>query len=170
MYDGGSFAVMGSVVTDVFGFAGNALESDTKKLGYELGVAVMPVDGLTAKLFYMSDKKTDQDVINFWASYAFGGFTFAGEYNDADYAGNGKGDGYLLMANYATGPWGVTLRYHSYDIQNHPVFGDDKVSAITFSPSYKASDNLLIVSEIRSDNNKLGPDWKTFALEALYTF
>ncbi len=31
------------------------LERDTKKPAYELGVAVMPVEGLTAKAFYMSD-------------------------------------------------------------------------------------------------------------------
>lgn len=169
-YNGGMFSVMGSLVNDVFGFAGNALERDTKDLGYELGVAVMPVEGLTAKLFYMSDKKTDQDVINFWASYAFGGFTLAGEYNDADYAGAGKGDGYLVMANYATGPWGITLRYSSYDIAAHPVFGNDEASAITFSPSYKVNDNLLIVSEFRANDVKTGPDSNVFALEALFTF
>lgn len=170
-YKGEKFAVTGSLVTDAFGYAGGAIESDTKDMGYEIGLALMPVEGLTAKAFYIKDEKTDREVINFWASYAVGGFTFAGEYNDGDYGLAGKGDGYLLMANYATGPWGVTLRYHAYDIK--PVIGTisiDKASAITFSPSFKVSDNLLLVSEFRSDNVKTGPDVKSFALEALFTF
>jgi hypothetical protein len=46
-----------------------------------------------------------------------GGFTFAGEYNTADYANGGSGDGFLPMANYATGNWGFTLRYSDFDIE-----------------------------------------------------
>jgi hypothetical protein len=170
-YNTDKFALMGSVVTDVFGYAGGAVESDTDSLGYEVGVAVMPVEGLTAKLFYMSDKKTDRDVINFWASYAVNGFTFAGEYNDGDYSAAGKGDGYLLMGNYAKGPWGITLRYHDWDIENGAGTSVSKVTGFTLSPSYKVGNNLLLVAEYRTDDVKAGgSDVDSIALEALFMF
>lgn len=165
-YDGGKFAVMGSIVNDVFGYAGGPLERDTDNLGYEVGLAVMPMEGFTAKAFYMSDDKTDRDVINVWASYATMGFTFAAEYNDADYGVGGKGDGYLLMANYATGPAGITVRYHDFEDD----FRGISASAITISPSYKVGDNLLLVAEYRMDDVDGGGDINTLALEALFMF
>lgn len=169
-YDGGKFAIMGSVVNDAFGYAGGPLESDTDNLGYELGLALKPVEGLTAKLFYISDEKTDRDVINFWASYATGGFTFAGEYNTADYGAAGEGDGFLLMANYASGPYGITLRYHDWDIENGAGASINKVKGFTLSPSYKAGDNLLLVAEFRTDDIAGGSNANSFALEALFMF
>lgn len=169
-YSGEKFALMGSVVTDVFGYADGPVESDTDDLGYEIGAAIMPIEGLTAKLFYMSDEKTDRDVINFWASYAVNGFTFAGEYNDGDFGAAGEGTGYLLMANYATGPWGFTVRYHDWDIENALGVSTSKVTGFTLSPSYKAGDNLLLVAEFRSDDPAGGSDVQSIALEALFTF
>jgi hypothetical protein len=171
-YNAGKFAIMGSVVNDVFAYAGGAVERNTNDLGYEVGVAVMPVEGLTAKAFYMSDKKTDRDVVNLWASYATGPFTFAAEYNDGDYHAAGDGSGYLLMGNYAKGKWGVTVRYHDWDIDNALGASTDKVTGFTISPSYKAGDNLLLVAEFRSDDVKAGStgDTKLIALEALFTF
>src|SRR5690606_21724321 len=79
-YDGGSFALMGSVVNSAF----NPIDRDTTELGTEFGIALMPVEGLTAKLFFINDD--EDDLINFWTSYSINGFTFAGEYNTADYA------------------------------------------------------------------------------------
>ena len=170
-YTGEKFSLMGSVVTDVFGYAGGAIESSTHDIGYELGLAVMPMEGLTAKLFYMSDEKTDRDVINFWASYSMSGFTFAGEYNDGDFGGAGEGKGYLLMANYASGPWGITLRYHDWDIENSVGTSINKVKGFTLSPSYKAGNNLLLVAEFRKDDVKAGGgDSNSIALEALFSF
>lgn len=169
-YSGEKFAIMGSVVNDVFGYAGGAVESDTNDLGYEVGVALMPIEGLTAKVFYMSDEKTDREVINFWASYSMNGFTFAGEYNDGDYAAAGDGTGYLLMANYASGPFGITVRYHDWDIEDGVGATVSKVTGFTVSPSYKAGDNLLLVAEFRSDDVSGGGNVNSIALEALFTF
>jgi hypothetical protein len=170
-YSTEKFAVMGSVVNDVFGYASDAIERDTDELGYELGVAIMPMEGLTAKAFYMTDKKTDRDVINVWASYAVGGFTVAAEYNDGDFDAAGDGTGYLLMGNYAMGDFGITVRYHDWDIENSLGASFDKVKGFTVAPSYKASDNLLLIAEFRSDDRKAGgADSKHFALEALFTF
>lgn len=177
MYKAEKFALMGSVVTDVFALSNGAIERDTDDLGYELGVAVMPFEGLTSKLFYMSDKKSDVDVFNFWTSYSISGFTFAGEYNDADYGTANKGDGFLLMGNYTSGPWGVTVRYHDWDLKSSGT-SYEKVTGFTLSPSYKVGDNLLLVAEYRSDNVKAGSpfgppsgeDRDVIALEALFTF
>jgi hypothetical protein len=169
-YDGEMFDVMGTVFNSAF----DPLERNTDGLGYELGVAVTPVEGLTAKVFYTVNNydgtSAKDKVLNTWVSYAVAGFTFAAEYNDADYADpNEKGDGFLLMANYASGPWGITARYHDWDIKNAGV-SVNKVKGFTISPSYKVGDNLLLVSEFRTDDVSGGGDVNSFALEALFTF
>jgi hypothetical protein len=170
-YKGEKFALIGSLVNDVFGYAGGPNSSATKDIGYELGVALMPVEGLTSKLFYMKDEKTDREVFNFWTSYVMSGFTFAGEYNKGDFGTAGEGDGFLLMTNYASGPFGITLRYHDWDIENNAGTSISKVKGFTLSPSYKAGGNLLLVAEFRKDDVSAGGgDSKSFALEALFTF
>ncbi len=166
-YDGGKFAVMGSIVNDVFGYVDGPTERNTKNPGYEVGLALMPFEGFTAKAFYLSDDKTDRDVINVWASYATNGFTFAAEYNDADYGAAGDGSGYLLMGNYAFGAAGLTVRYHDFEDDYRAITG---ASAITVSPSYKVGDNLLLVAELRRDDFDGGGKANSYALEALFTF
>jgi hypothetical protein len=164
-YNAGKFGFTASLVNSVF----NPLDRDTGELSYELGLSVQPIEGLTAKVFYLSEKVDALDdettVINAWVSYAMSGFTFAAEYNTAEYAGGGDGDGYLLMANYASGPWGITGRYHDYEVD-----GTADVSGFTISPSYKVGDNLLLVAEYRMDDLSGGVDAKGIAFEALFTF
>lgn len=164
-YDGEIFDVMASVVTSAI----DGFEQDAGNLGYELGVALTPIEGLTAKAFYIVNNyegtSEKDELINAWISYSTGGFTFAGEYNTADYAGGGGADGFLLMGNYASGPWGITLRYHDYGFDGGP-----STKGFTLSPSYKASDNLLFVAELRTDDYPGSIDGKSFALEALFTF
>jgi hypothetical protein len=166
-YNGGKFAVMGSIVNDVFAYAGGPTERNAKKPGYEVGLALMPVEGFTTKAFYMHDEKTDRDVVNVWASYAINGFTLAAEYNDADYGDAGDGSGYLVMANYAKGNAGITVRYHDFD---DDFRGISNASAITISPSYKVGSNLLLVAEFRMDEADGVPDSNLLAFEALFTF
>jgi hypothetical protein len=79
------------------------------------------------------------------------------------------------MGNYASGPFGITLRYVDFKITGDDGEGGNatslKTNSITISPSYKASDNLLLVAEFRKDNVKVGgPDSTQVALEALFTF
>ncbi len=127
-----------------------------KDHGYEVGAAVMPVTGLTAKAFYIvNDPQGPGDkykILNTWGSYAMSGFTFAGEYNTADFPNGGDGGCFLAMANYASGPWGATLRYSNFKIKDAAGFTTNKDSAITVSPNYKVGDNWLIVSELRRDD------------------
>ena len=187
-YNGGKFAVMGSLVTSVFDPLdrnnnnrtvddgdGGVLVVEDDKFGYEVGLALMPIEGLTAKAFFMADEDTDTDVVNVWASYVVSGFTFAAEYNTVEYGASslvtdGDGDGYLLMANYATGPFGFTVRYHDFEIETEGGDTFDDGSAITLSPSYKAGDNLLLILEYRMDESDTNGDADTIALEALFTF
>lgn len=170
-YDGGKFAVMGSAVTSAFNPNDrNNVEGVDDEMGYEFGLALMPVEGLTAKAFFISDEDTDTDIVNVWASYAVAGFTFAGEYNTADYGIAGEGDGFLVMGNYATGPFGATVRYHDFEIESDAGATIDDGSAITLSPSYKVGDNLLLVAEYRMDSSDTFGDSDLVALEALFTF
>ncbi len=172
-YDTDSVDFMFSVVNDAF----DPNESDNEKLAVEAGVALTPAEGLTAKLFYISDDETD--LINVWASYEVSGWTLAAEYNMGDYGSAGKdlgfgtpveeADGYLLMANYAWSDFGITARYHDWSAED--IFGNtnNEDSAITIAPSYSVSDNLLLVAELRlNDTNDV--DSTAIALEALFTF
>jgi hypothetical protein len=169
-YSSGMFGVTASVVNSVF----DPLDRDTGEISYELGLSLMPMEGLTAKVFFLSEKVDALDdettVINAWVSYAMSGFTFAAEYNTADYADGGDGDGFLLMANYASGPWGITARYHDWDIDTALSSVTGEVSGFTISPSYKVGDNLLLVAEYRMDDLGGGVDSNSIALEALFTF
>ena len=175
-YAGSKFAVMGSAVTSAFNpLDRNSIDGVDDKMGYEVGLALMPVEGLTAKAFYITDDDSDTDIINVWASYAVAGFTLAAEYNIVDYGSqafnaNGDGDGFLLMANYATGPFGITFRYHDFEIENAAGATYDDGSAFTLSPSYKVGDNLLLVAEYRTDKSDTFGDSDSYALEALFTF
>jgi hypothetical protein len=166
--DTGVVDVMASVVNSPFGI----VDYDNKSPGYELGAAVTPVEGLTAKAFYIVNNLPGDDdkIINVWASYSMSGFTFAGEYDTADYGNGGEGDGFLVMANYTSGPFGVTARYVDFKIENALGATTDKNKSITLSPSYKVGDNLLIVGEVRSDKYAAGAKAKSVALEALFTF
>jgi hypothetical protein len=169
-YNAGKFGFTASVVNSVF----NPLDRDTGELSFELGLSVAPMEGLTAKVFYLSEKVDALDdettVVNAWVSYAMSGFTFAAEFNTADYADGGDGDGFLLMANYASGPWGITARYHDWDIDTALSSVTGEVSGFSISPSYKVGDNLLLVAEFRKDDVTGFGNSNSAALEALFTF
>ena len=168
-YDGDTVDFMFSAVNDAFS---NPIENDTTNLGTEVGVAISPFEGLTTKLFYITEE--DKEAINFWTSYQFSSWTLAFEYNTAEdtaYIGS-EADGYLLMANYATGPYGFTARYHDYEVEDNLGATTTDTSAVTLAASYAFSENLLIVGEYRMDSEDLDSDGDadTFALELLLTF
>ncbi len=180
MYDGDGVDFMVSFVNDAF----NPINSDRESVEVELGIAVQPSEGLTAKLFYIQDDGNDTDLVNFWTSYEVSNWTFAFEYNTGEYANDAEADGFLLMANVASGDWAFTARYHSFEVDDtngtfiDPVFGTTGAtsfenSAITLAPSYVLSDNLLAVFEVRLDEtdiNGASVDSTSAALEALFTF
>lgn len=162
-YDGGKVDFMASVVNSAF----DPIERDTTQLGTEFGIAVAPAEGLTAKLFLINDN--DDDLVNFWTSYAAGKMLFAFEYNTAEYATGGEGDGYLLMANYTSGIFGFTVRFQDYEIEDALGATVVENDGFTLSPSWKIGSNLLIVTEYRTDDFGAS-DTDMIALEALFMF
>ena len=165
-YDTDVIDVMFSVVNDAF----SPTETDNENPAIEVGIAVTPAEGLTAKLFYIDDDQTS--LVNFWTSYEVSALTFAVEYNIGESVvsdlGYDDADGYMLMANYAFDKYGITVRYHDW---TEEVGGSTTVesSAITIAPSYSAGDNLLFVAELRLDETN-DVDSTSVALEALFTF
>jgi hypothetical protein len=160
-----------SVVNDIF-----ALGDDISSPGIEMAVAYHPSDAFTAKAFYMTDEAvTGEDItmINAWAAYSMGDLTLAAEINASEntVAGlNEEADGYLLMANYAIGDYGVTFRYHEYEVEDANGVTTNDGSAFTLAASYAVTENLLLVTEYRMDEDDFASDSDTFALEALITF
>ena len=164
LYSTDSFAVALSVINSPY----SPEDTDSEKPGYEAMVAIMPTDSITVKAFYLSDE--DTNTTNVWASYAVGDLTLAAEYNLGDYANGNDGSGYLLMANYAMGSAGITVRYHDFEIETAAGALFDDGSAITISPSYAVSDNLLMVFEYRMDESDVRGDSDSIAVEALISF
>ncbi len=167
-YDAGMVDLAISVVNDVFA---NPVENDTTQLGTEMMVAITPIENLTAKLFYMTEG--EKDAVNAWVSYGINGFTLAAEYNTAEdtaFAGS-DASGYLLMGNYTVGKFGITARYHQYDVEDAAGATVTDMTGLSIAPSYSIGDNLLLVAEFRMDTDDVSDeDTDTIALEALFTF
>ncbi len=182
-YGGYQEGISGLYSTDMVSVAVSFVNdlADTTREGtdypaIETMLAVTPTEGVTVKAFYSVDKRAGEDdvkLFNLWGSYEQGPWTLAAEYNMADnsaFAGS-DASGYLLMANYAVGPYGLTLRYHAWDIEDADGKKVEDMSGITIAPSYTVNDNLLMVFEVRHDKDDVyGADGTSIALEALVTF
>jgi hypothetical protein len=96
--------------------------------------------------------------------------TLAAEYVARDYGTGDEGDGYLLMANFATGSFGFTARYGDYGFKDPAGVSTFDTDSFTLSPSYKVGDNLLLVGEYRMDSVDGGADSNQLAIEALFMF
>ena len=165
LYSDEKFAVAVSVVNDLAG----PQSTDSEHPGIETMVAFMPTESFTVKGFYSVDG--DTKMLNTWAAYSANALTLAAEYNsseDTAFAGS-EADGYLLMANYAFSSFGLTLRYHDYQVEDAVGVSFEDASGITISPSFSVNDNLLMVFEYRMDEVN-GVDVDYLAIEALITF
>jgi hypothetical protein len=173
IYSGDGYAVAVSVVNDLAG----PESTDSEEPGIETMIALMPTDSITIKAFYSFDKlagtNEDTTMFNMWASYSEGPLTLAAEVNSSEYTSLAAADasGYLLMANYAFDTFGVTVRYHDYEVEDAAGVTWQDLSAITIAPSYAVNDNLLMVFEYRMDSDDIsGLDSDSIAIEALITF
>ncbi len=164
LYSTDTFAAALSVINSPY----SPEDTDSENPGFETMLAFMPSESVTVKAFYLQDG--DDSTANFWAAYSEGAITLAAEYNIGDYADDSEGSGYLLMGNYAFDSAGITLRYHDFEIEDAAGNVIDDGSAITISPSYTVSDNLLMVFEYRMDESDTNGDSNTIAVEALVTF
>lgn len=173
LYSGNGYAVAVSIVNDLAG----PESTDSEEPGVETMIALMPTDSITIKGFYSFDKlagtNEDTTMVNVWASYSAGPITLAAEINASEYTSLAAADasGYLLMANYAFDTFGVTVRYHDYEVEDATGITWEDMSAITIAPSYAVNDNLLMVFEYRMDSDDVsGMDSDSIAIEALITF
>lgn len=178
LYSGEKFAAAVSLVNDLAG----PESTDSEDIGVETMLAVMPTDAITVKGFYSFEKlsgtEEDTTLINLWASYKLGAYTFAAEFNTSenapayafDYGVDSEASGFLVMGNYAfDNGFGLTLRYHDWEIEDSAGITVEEADGFTISPSYAVNDNLLIVTEYRKAEVN-GEDVDTFAVEALVTF
>jgi hypothetical protein len=160
--DFGTVELMGSVINSAFDPSDYNSDADV-----ELGIGISPGDNFTAKLFFIDEGEDSYS--NLWASYKVGKVTLAAEYVDRDLDSGADGDGYLAMFNWASGIFGMTVRYVDYSIED--TLDPLETNSLTLSPSFKIGDKLLIVTEYRMDEYDAGGiDNNTAAVEALFMF
>ena len=139
-------------------------------VGFEAQVALMPVEGVTAKAALA--KEDEQTLINVWGMLETGPLTVAAEVNSmSDWDGYESGLGYLGMVNYGLSDQvGVTVRYSA--IAWTPIGGgeDEETSEITIAPSYAVSDNWGLVAELKMLTVGDADAVPQIALESLLTF
>ncbi len=167
-YAAPKFALYGALLTSVWGTA----DTDLKSPGFEAQVALMPVDGVTAKVTFLHEVIDDttthdsQSEVNAWAQYAKGPLTVAAEYSMLmnwkvkDETGNG----WLAMANYKfTDKIAATVRYSGIKLKTPK----DPDTEVTFSPSYTISPNWLVLAEVRQEIDLKAT---SYAMENTFSF
>lgn len=169
-YGSDMFGLYGAVVSSVWDGAETDFSGDGSDVGFEAQVALMPVEGVTAKAALA--REDEQALINVWGMLETGPLTVAAEVNSmSDWGAYESGLGYLGMVNYGLSDQvGVTARYSA--IAWTPVGGgeDDETSEITIAPSYAISDNWGLVAEVKMLTVGDADAVTQIALESLLTF
>ena len=164
------FGLYGAVVSSVWDGAETDFSGDGSDVGFEAQVALMPVEGITAKAALA--REDEQTLINVWGMLETGSLTVAAEVNSmSDWGSYESGLGYLGMVNYGLSDQvGVTARYSA--IAWTPIGGgeDDETSEITIAPSYAISDNWGLVAEVKMLTVGDADAVTQIALESLLTF
>jgi hypothetical protein len=173
-YNGGKFGVYGAVVSDLWTSAETEILNSP---GFEGQLSVMPVDGITVKAAYLyqiiddATSHDDQQLLNIWAQYAKGNYTFAAEYNMMiDWNADGmNGNGWLAMTNIKwTDKIATTFRYSGILMDDGIAATKEEVdSEVTFSPSCALSANWLVLAEIKQEIDKKNTN---YALESTFSF
>ena len=164
------FGLYGAVVSSVWDGAETDVSGDESDVGFEAQVALMPVEGITAKAALA--REDEQTLINVWGMLETGPLTVAAEVNSmSDWGAYESGLGYLGMVNYGLSDQvGVTARYSA--IAWTPIGGgeNDETSEITIAPSYAISDNWGLVAEVKMLTVGDADAVTQIALESLLTF
>ena len=169
-YGSDMFGLYGAVVSSVWDGAETDFSGDGSDLGFEAQVALMPVEGITAKAALA--REDEQTLINVWGLFETGPLSLAAEVNSmSDWGAYESGLGYLGMVNYGLSDQvGVTARYSA--IAWTPTGGgaDDETSEFTIAPSYAISDNWGLVAELKMLTVGDADAVAQIALESLLTF
>ena len=169
-YGSDVFGLYGAVVSSVWDGAETDFSGDGSDVGFEAQVALMPVEGITAKAALA--REDEQTLINVWGMLETGPLTVAAEVNSmSDWGGYESGLGYLGMVNYGLSDQvGVTARYSA--IAWTPIGGgaDAETSEITIAPSFAVSDNWGLVAELKMLTVGDADAVAQIALESLLTF
>ena len=169
-YGSDMFGLYGAVVSSVWDGSETDFSGDGSDVGFEAQVALMPVEGVTAKAALA--REDEQTLINVWGMLETGPLTVAAEVNSmSDWGDYESGLGYLGMVNYGLSDQvGVTARYSA--IAWTPIGGgeDDETSEITIAPSYAVSDNWGLVAEVKMLTVGDADAVTQIALESLLTF
>ena len=169
-YGSDMFGLYGAVVSSVWDGSETDFSGDGSDVGFEAQVALMPVEGVTAKAALA--KEDEQTLINVWGMLETGPLTVAAEVNSmSDWGGYESGLGYLGMVNYGLSDQvGVTARYSA--IAWTPIGGgaDAETSEITIAPSFAVSDNWGLVAELKMLTVGDADAVAQIALESLLTF
>ena len=164
------FGLYGAIVSSVWDGAETDVSGDESDVGFEAQVALMPVEGITAKAALA--KEDEQTLINVWGLLETGPLSIAAEVNSmSDWGEYESGVGYLGMVNYGLSDQvGVTARYSA--IAWTPIGGgeDDETSEITIAPSYAVSDNWSLIGEVKMLTEGDADAVTQIALESLLTF
>jgi hypothetical protein len=169
-YGSDMFGLYGAVVSSVWDGAETDFSGDGSDVGFEAQVALMPVEGITAKAALA--REDEQTLINVWGMLGTGPLTVAAEVNSmSDWDEYESGLGYLGMVNYGLSDQaGVTARYSA--IAWTPIGGgeDDETSEITIAPSFAVSANWGLVAEVKMFTVGDADAVTQIALESLLTF
>ena len=169
-YGSDMFGLYGAVVSSVWDGAETDFSGDGSDLGFEAQVALMPVEGITAKAALA--REDEQTLINVWGLFETGPLSLAAEVNSmSDWGAYESGLGYLGMVNYGLSDQvGVTARYSA--IAWTPIGGgaDDETSEFTIAPSYAIADNWGLVAELKMLTVGDADAVAQMALESLLTF
>lgn len=172
-YGNSKFALYGAVVSDLWSPQEFEILNSP---GFEGQLSVMPMEGVTVKaayLYQMYDDTTshdDQQLLNVWAQYAKGNYTFAAEYNMMmDWKADGiNGNGWLAVANIKwTDKIATTFRYSGILIDDKNSATDDMDSEVTFSPSFAVSANWLVLAEVKQEIDLKNTN---YAVESTFSF
>ena len=168
-YGSDMFGLYGAVVSSVWDGAETDVSGDGTDVGFEAQVALMPVEGVTAKAALA--REDEQTLINVWGMLETGPLTVAAEVNSmSDWGDYESGLGYLGMVNYGLSDQvGVTVRYSA--IAWTPIGGeDDETTELTLAPSYAVSDHWGLVAEVKMLTVGDADAVPQIALESLLTF
>ena len=157
-------------------------DTDIKDPGFEAQVSVTPMEQLTAKVGFAMEKmmlgetEKTRTELNAWASFTQGPLTLGGE---IDLLGNwpgieedkevfrDSGIHFLGMANLSlekmiSAPVAATIRFSGISLD-----GEDPSTEITFSPSYSATENWLLLAEVK---RLIDAEETQIAVESLFSF